>query len=272
MLKEKLSVSLFLLIFVLTFPSFSYSDNEKLASKLFTSGERYFKEGNYPEAIVKMRFFILKFPAHDKTPQAIIFLASSYHKIGKTDLALNRYKMILDYYSYVKETPDCLYGMAKIHEERKEYDAVKTAYKWISRSYPDFKYIAECEYKLVLIPYWKLGRNSSYQQLDETAKDLLEVMDKYPGHKLYKEAKTAWISCHVKKGDLLFSKGKWLEARKSYQTLLKKYPEYEKRDYLLFRIAYTYNIRRILIEQSQGIISFLKSFQKANGQMMPASG
>jgi TolA-binding protein len=264
MLKKKLSASLFFLIFVLTFTSFGYSGyDEKLASKLFTSGEKYYKEGNYPEAIVKMRFFLLKFPAHDKTPRAIIFLASSYHKIGKTDLALNRYKMILDYYRYAKETPDCIYGMLKIHEERKEYDAVLVACKMLDKQHPDFEHTEECRYKLALIPYWELGKNPSYQQLDKIAKDLLKMMDKYPDHKLYKEAKTAWISCQVKKGDLLFSGGKWSEARKSYQALLEKYPKYEKRDYLCFRIAYTYNIEKDFNKAISGYKQFLKDFPKS---------
>ncbi len=239
------------------------ADNN-LAAKLFKEGEKYYANKKYPQAIDKFRKFIMNYPAHPDAPRSLYLLGSSYKNMGKTKLALDRYRMFLDYYPYAKEMPSCLYEMGRIYEEKKDYDASIIPYKLIVSHYRNFPELPYCEYKLTLIPYYKLGRSPSLPQLDSIIKNLTEVMDKYPEHPLYEEAKTAWISCQVKKADIYFSRDQWQEARKSYKLLLRKYPEYEQKDYLLFRIPYTHNMERKFDKAVSGYKKILREFPKSS--------
>ena len=229
------------LVSLLLIPLHIFADNPS-AADIFSSGERYYNSGDYSEAVVMFREFVMDYPADERTPRAFLYLGSSYLKEGRGDLALARYRMVLDYFPYSEEAPSAVFEMGRIYEGKRDYSASVSAYGLIVSNHRDFEEFPYCEYKLVLIPYERLGRSPSLGRLDSVMGDLERVMEKYPGHELYKDAETAWISCQVQKADLLLSARRWNDAREAYRKLLKEYPEYRQKDYLVFRIAYTFNM------------------------------
>ena len=88
-------LKLLALLFILIFSIEVCRADNSLAEKLFKEGGKYYQNKKYSMAIDKFRKFVMNFPAHEKAPQAYLFLGRSYYELEKTDLALSRYKMIL---------------------------------------------------------------------------------------------------------------------------------------------------------------------------------
>ena len=98
---------------------------QKLADRELYVGEFYYKSSQYNACVVRLEYFLVKYPNAKGTDKALLYLAQSYRELGnqeKSDMHLNRLQA---------EYPKSLYARTTIRERKTlqtaKVDAAKTA-------------------------------------------------------------------------------------------------------------------------------------------------
>ena len=92
---------------------------QKLADRELYVGEYYYRSSQYNAAIVRLEYFLAKYPNTSGTDKALLYLVQSYRELGnqaKSDMYLNRLQT---------EYPKSLYSRTTIRE-RKTLQTSKT--------------------------------------------------------------------------------------------------------------------------------------------------
>uniref|UniRef100_A0A7C4UC16 Tetratricopeptide repeat protein n=1 Tax=candidate division WOR-3 bacterium TaxID=2052148 RepID=A0A7C4UC16_UNCW3 len=196
---------------------FSEFEDEK---SLFLKGITYYKMKNYDE-VIRVCENILK-TGKDKD-----ILIKTKLLLGDTYFEKKDYKNGIDYYSdvlkYGDETykPYALEGLGWAYVGIKDYKNAFNYLDKLSSEYPDFQ-----------------GKSEIYLTMGDIAysmKDYGRALEYYDKVKGGNEPEGIY-----KKGLVLFDKGDYGEAIKSFIELRKRYPLYEKSDEALYLISLSY--------------------------------
>lgn len=119
----------------------------------YRKANRFFLQGNYPEAYLSFHQFLKNFPAFNShTPEVLVKLGSIHLEAKEIDLAGKFFRKVLQTYSHKAIpalTADAVYGLGEIALYDDQVAKALYYYRFVLEHYPNTPAYAKAEQKLI---------------------------------------------------------------------------------------------------------------------------
>jgi len=248
------------IIFFFLFPFFLLASSSDTFLK---TGNKFLKEGENIKAAQEFEKFLVKYPQDPLYPDALLLYASALIKLEKYSLARRSLQLLLDLYPNSSLAPEAFLKIGKTYEKEKQLKEAINIYQDFLSLYPTNKEAPTARYKIVLLTYQKGKNFLTPSGLESLSYRLEELINLYPTHPLSREARNLYNSLRILLGDYYFRKNQWGKAQVIYEGILRKTPHHSRKDYLLFRIGYTFNMQRQWKEAINYYTRVVKEFPRS---------
>ncbi len=118
----RISGVILLVLFVLILPIGVNAQKAKVWDANFDAAMKEYVGGNYHAAIIKLNALVNDNPKNTHSIESQYFMAMSYHKLGDSKTALQRYYQIMNTYPNWDRIEDVYYMLGNIAFENEDYD------------------------------------------------------------------------------------------------------------------------------------------------------
>ncbi len=177
-------------------------------------------------------------------PELIFKTANDYYNQEEYLNAQTLYELVIPYYRGKAEAEDLFYQFAYCHYYLKQYQLASHYFSSFSRTYYNSERKEEAEFmsaysKYQLSPNAKLDQSFSADAIDE----MQSFINKYPTSLRVKECNDLIDEMRAKlevkafmQGELYFKTGNHISAIKSFENMLKDFPETDRAEEVRFLI------------------------------------